>query len=161
MENNWIHTCPKSISAMWNAIIFVQEDMLFWRNPGSSSLENYSCTAIYLPSYYSSKISTGHCCRSKNEHISDILPWITTYGHISKTLHSSALCKHLMPSRGLTKRDNRKGQMLTLDQRYLSWQLNLIMMMMMMMMFHSMYFFLCHSFLLWSFTKLHHVDNEN
>ena len=52
----------------------------------------------------------GHCWRSKDKLVSNIFLWTPTYGHTSidqpaKT-YLSSLCRHWIPSRGLTKNDS-------------------------------------------------------
>ena len=48
--------------------------MLFWTNPGSSTLQNCNCSATYLPSH----IHAGFW-RAKDKLISNILPWTSTH----------------------------------------------------------------------------------
>ena len=57
---------------------------LYWRNPGWNIPQSNFCTATYLPSFENIQIRrtghAGHCWRSKDEHISDVLLWTPSHG---------------------------------------------------------------------------------
>ena len=56
--------------------------MLFWTNPGSSTPQSISCTAICTPHHtnHPSKVNKT-CLRKEDKIMSDILQWALTHGH--------------------------------------------------------------------------------
>ena len=55
---------------------------LYWINPRSKIPQNSSCMATHLPSVKSSKLDE-HYWSSKDELISDVLPWTPSHGQVS------------------------------------------------------------------------------
>ena len=82
--------------------------MLFWTNPGSSTLQNSSYKATYLLSYKPSKLdqqeNSEHCWRSKDKHKQyspmDFYTWTRQCWSTSKNFYSLDLCRDWMLSRG-------------------------------------------------------------
>ena len=55
----------------------------FWTSPGSITLQSSSCTATYLPSQKARQTRhAGHCQRSREELISDVLLWTPSHGRM-------------------------------------------------------------------------------
>ena len=60
---------------------------LYWTNPGSNTPQSGSCTATTLLISKTIQIRwtghIGHCWRSEDELISDVLPWTSSHGRSS------------------------------------------------------------------------------
>ena len=102
--------------------------MLFWTNPGSSILENSSCSATGLPPHKSQMLGTD------GEVSTNILIKTPTYGQPAKTYihHLCADTRCHLDTRGLTRNNDWSGQMARERQGNLCCQYTVRMMMMMM-----------------------------
>ena len=56
---------------------------IFWKDPGSNTRWNNSCTATYFPSSSKMNKHAGHCLKNKDELLSEVFLWIPTHGHVS------------------------------------------------------------------------------
>ena len=81
---------------------------LFWINPRSSTLRKTPAVRPLTSHLTNHPSKINKTCwsllRSKNELISNVLQWTFTNGHCSNgwPASSSVMCRHWMPSRGLT-----------------------------------------------------------
>ena len=85
--------------SVWRKNLMEGCHVLFWRNPGSKTLQNGISQTIQERQSRHAE----HCGRCKDLLLSDVFLWTTRHGHTRVGL--PAMCGKWAPSRGITKYD--------------------------------------------------------
>ena len=99
----------------------------------------------------------GHCWRSMDELISDVLLWIPSYGQAKAGCPARTYIQQLCEDTGCNPEDMQKGEVARDGQGYPCWRHD---MMMMMMSFHLGYLILCCFFIIVCSPKYYFIEKR-